>query len=145
MVNGTQMTLDEFSQETYLIQTVGASDSHARTSASQVEVLGLKEIAQACFSELCTFLDSSQKKRNPSTYSLRMLRICLALMADGISPGFSLLWTKGGTMRSGRFSIPKNLEYHRTEKGYSLSDVLEDEVDEKYYLSQAQVNKILFA
>ena len=51
----------------------------------------------------------------------------------------------GGTMRNGKFSTLKNSEYHRTEKGYSLSDILEDEVDEKYYLSQAQVNKILFA
>ena len=48
-------------------------------------------------------------------------------------------------MRNGKFSTLKNSEYHRTEKGYSLSDILEDEVDEKYYLSQAQVNKILFA
>ena len=145
MVNGTQMTLDEFSQETFLMPTAGASDSLVRTSASQESSSDLQEIAQACFSELCTFLGSSQKKKDPSTYSLRMLRICLALMADGISPGFSLRWTRGGTIRNGKFSIPKNLEYHRTEKGYSLSDVLEDTVDEKYYLSQAQVDKILFA
>ena len=104
-----------------------------------------ERIAQDSFSELCTLLGNSKKKRDLNGYSSRMLRICLALMVDGISPGFSVAWTRVGTMRSGRFSTLKISEFHRTGKGYSLSDILEDEVDEKYYLYQAQVEKILFA
>ena len=145
MENGMLPTLDECMQMTFPQQIVGVSDSHARTSASPEDKQDFSATVRACFSELCTFLDSSKKKRDPIPYSLRMLKICLVLMEDGISPDFSVAWTRVGTMRNGRFSTLKNSEYHRTEKGYSLSDILEDEVDEKYYLSQAQVNKILFA
>ena len=48
-------------------------------------------------------------------------------------------------MRNGRFSTVKTSECLRTEREYSLSDILEDEVDEKYYLSEAQTRKILWA
>ena len=143
MENGTQMTLDEFMPETSQKQTVGASDSLVRTSASQENSADLLATAQASFSELCTFLDSSKKKRDPLTYSLRMLKICCLLMEDGISPGFSLKWTRQGTMQSGRFSIPRTLEYRKTENAVSLSDILEDEVDETYFLSNHVTNRLL--
>ena len=143
MVNGTQMTLDEFSQETYLTQTVGASDSHARTSASAESKTDLEEAVHLCFSELCTLLDSSKKKRSLNGYSSRMLRTFLALTEDGISPDFSLSWTRQGTMQNGKFSTAKTSEYHRTEKGVSLSDILEAEVDEKYFLSEKATMRLL--
>ena len=145
MVNGMQMTLDEYLPEISQSQIVGVSDSLARISALQESSEAFKLIAQDSFSELCTFLDSSKKKRDLNGYSSRMLRICFQLMQDGISPDFSVAWTRGGTMRNGKFSTLKNSEYHRTEKGYSLSDILENEVDEKYYLSEEQTKKILFA
>ena len=144
MANGTLPTLDECMQMTFLQQTVGASDSHARTSASQEDKKDFKGTAQACFSELCTFLDKSQKKRSPIPYSLRMLKICLVLMEDGISPGFSLKWTKAGTMQSGRFSTLNTSESHRTENVVLLSDVLEESVDQKYFLSKEQTERIVF-
>lgn len=50
----------------------------------------------------------------------------------------------GGTMRSGRFSIPKTSECRRAEKEYLLSDILEDEVDEKYSLSPQIKTKLRF-
>ena len=96
MENGTQLILDEFMPEISQRQTVGASASHARTSVSQENNSALRETAQACFSELCTFLDKSQKKKDPNGYSLRMLRTCFLLMGDGTSPDFSLNWMRGG-------------------------------------------------
>ena len=145
MASGMQMTLGEYMQETFQEQTVGALDSPARTSPLPESSEEFKLIAQDSFSELCTLLGSSKKKRDLNGYSSRMLRICFQLMQDGTSPGFSVAWTRVGTMRNGKFSTLKNSEYHRTEKGYSLSDILEDEVDEKYYLSEEQTRKILFA
>lgn len=47
-------------------------------------------------------------------------------------------------MQNGKFSIPKILECHKTEKGASLSDILEDEVQQKYFLSKEQTEKIVF-
>mgnify|MGYP006935418771 CR=1 FL=1 len=72
------------------------SSTTVKTSPLQENSLDFKETVQACFSELCTLSDSLKKKINPLTFSLRTLRICLALMEDGISPGCSLKWSRGG-------------------------------------------------
>lgn len=66
-----------------------------KTSPLQENSLDFKETVQACFSELCTLSDNSKKKIDPLTFSLRTLRICLALMEDGISPDCSLKWSRG--------------------------------------------------
>lgn len=115
-VNGTQMTLEECMPEIFQTQTVGASDSHVRTYPLQENNSDLLATAQACFSELCTFLDNSKKKKDPLTCSLRMLKICLVLMEDGISPDFSLKWIGGGydaewcVLNSKYFGVPQNRE-----------------------------------
>ena len=126
------------------MRVVGASDSLVRTFQSQESNLDFKETVRACFSELCTLSDSSKKKINPLTFSLRTLRICLVLMEDGISPDCSLKWSRGGMMQNGRCSTPKISECHKTEKGVSLSDILEAGVPQKYFLSKEQVEKIVF-
>lgn len=116
MENGTQLTFEKCMPETYQKQTVGASDSHAKTSRSQESNSDFKEIVQACFSELCTLSDSSKKKINPLTFSLRTLKICLVLMEDGISPDCSLKWSRGGydaewqVLNSKDFGVPQNRE-----------------------------------
>lgn len=116
MENGTQLTFEKCMPETYQKQTVGASDSHAKTSRSQESNSDFKETVQACFSELCTLSDSSKKKINPLSFSLRMLKICLVLMEDGISPDCSLKWIGGGydaewqVLNSRDFGVPQNRE-----------------------------------
>lgn len=47
-------------------------------------------------------------------------------------------------MQNGKCSTPKILESHKTEKGASLSDILEAEVPQKYFLSKEQTEKIVF-
>lgn len=133
MENGMQMTFEECMPETFQKQTVGALDSHVRTYPLQENKSDFKETVQACFSELCTLSDSSKKKINPLTFSLRTLRICLVLMEDGISPDCSLKWIGRGMMQNGKCSTPKILESHKTEKGASLSDILEGEVPQKIF------------
>ena len=116
MENGTQMTLEEFMPEISQKQTSGASDSLVRISQLQESSLDLLETARHSFSELCTFLDNSKKKRDPLTYSLRTLKICCLLMEDGISPDFSLKWIGGGydaewqVLNSKFFEVPQNRE-----------------------------------
>ena len=51
---------------------------------------------------------------------------------------------RGGMMQNGKCSTPKILESHKTEKGASLSDILEAEVPQKYFLSKEQTEKIVF-
>ena len=47
-------------------------------------------------------------------------------------------------MRSGNFSILNTTEYHKTENGCLLSDILEPVVDKKYFLSKEQTERIVF-
>lgn len=116
MENGMQMTLEECMPGTFQKQIAGASDSLARISQLPENSLDFKETVQACFLELCTLSDNSKKKINPLTFSLRTLRICLALMEDGISPGCSLKWSRGGydaewqVLNSKDFGVPQNRE-----------------------------------
>lgn len=144
MESGTQMTLEDYMPKTFQEQIAGVSDSHVRTSPLQENSLDFKGTVQACFSELCTLSDNSKKKIDPLTFSLRTLRICLVLMEDGISPDCSLKWSRGGMMQNGRCSTPKISECHRTEKGVSLSGILEAEAPQKYFLSKEQTEKIVF-
>ena len=116
MENGMQMTLEECTPEIFQKPTAGASDFHAKTYPLQESKPDFKETVQACFSELCTLSDSSKKKIDPLTFSLRTLRICLALMEDGISPDCLLKWTGGGydaewqVLNSKDFGVPQNRE-----------------------------------
>lgn len=50
----------------------------------------------------------------------------------------------GGMMQNGKCSTLKISECHKTEKGVSLSDILEGEVLQKYFLSKEQTEKIVF-
>lgn len=116
MENGMQMTFEECMPETFPKQTVGASDSPVRTYPLQESKPDFKETVQACFSELCTLSGNSKKKINPLTFSLRTLKICLALMEDGISPDCSLKWSSRGydaewqVLNSKDFGVPQNRE-----------------------------------
>ena len=144
MENGTQMTFEECMPEIFRKPTAGVSDSLARIYPLQESKPDFKETVQACFSELCTLSGNSKKKINPLTFSLRTLKICLVLMEDGISPDCSLKWSSGGMMQNDRCSTPKISECHKTGKGVSLSDILEEEVPQKYFLSKEQTEKIVF-
>ena len=100
---------------THMLQTEQLS-TIAKISQLPESNLDFKETVQACFSELCTLSDSSKKKINPLTFSLRTLRICLVLMEDGISPDCSLKWNRGGydaewqVLNSKDFGVPQNRE-----------------------------------
>lgn len=144
MENGTQMTLELFPQEISQEQTSGALDSLAKTSALPEKESDFGAIVQACSSELCTWLAKSQKKKDPLTSSLRMLKICLLLMEDGISPEFSLRWTGLATMSNGSFSTPKISESPKTESECLLSDILDPDPPQRYFLSKEQTERIKF-
>ena len=143
MENGTQMMFEELSQTIYHEQNVGVLDFPAKTSVSQDTNADLKEIAQAYFLELQTLLNSSKRKIDPTPFSLKMLRIYFLLIEDSTSQDFSLSWTRSGTMRNGKLLTQNITVCHKTESEYSLSDILEDDVDEKYFLSREQAEKIM--
>jgi len=84
----------------------------------------------------------SLKKSNLLILSGKMLKELLALKEAGTLQECKLKWNKLGMMSTGKLSMPKISEYHKTES-VSLQSVLEKEVDEKYYLSKLAVAKII--
>lgn len=141
--NGIQMTFAELSQEKFQKPIAGASDSLVKTSVLPESSEGLKATAQACFLELQTFLSNSKKKIDPTIYSLKMYAILFQLIEDMILPDFSLSWPSAGMMQNGKFSILNITEYRKTASEYSLSDILETEVEPVYFLSREQAQKIV--
>lgn len=102
---------------TYPTQTSGASASHARTSASQASKKACKKVSEAdCFTKLCDCLPAVGKKIDPDGYSLKMLKIYLALETDLTSRGCCLKWGGYGyslqwdTLNSKDFGVPQNRE-----------------------------------
>ena len=140
--NGMQMTLEEWMPEACPEQTAGVSVFHARTSQSQETALGSQESVQACFSQLQDLLETSRKKIDPLTYSLRTLRTYLVLIEGLTSPNFSLSWTRSGMMRNGTCSTVSTSGCRRTGSECSLLDILEEDVPEKYFLSEKQTEYI---
>lgn len=98
-------------------QTFGVSASRARTSASQESKKACKKVSEAdCFTRLCDCLPDVKKKIDPDGYSLKMLRIYLALETDLTSRGCCLKWGGYGyslqwqVLNSKDFGVPQNRE-----------------------------------
>ena len=125
-------------------QTFGVSASRARTSASQESKKACKKVSEAdCFTRLCDCLPDVKKKIDPDGYSLKMLRIYLALETDLTSRGCCLKWGGTGTLSNGKCLTQKTSAFPKTGSACSLSAILEKSVDEKYFLSDQQTARIL--
>lgn len=129
---------------TYPTQTSGASASRAKTSASQASKKACRQASEAdCFTRLCDCLPDVRKKIDLNGYSLKMLKIYLALETDLISRGCSLKWEGMGILSNGTLSTAKTTAFPKTGSACSLSAILETSVDEKYFLSDEQTARIL--
>src|SRR5699024_10497176 len=76
-------------------------------------------------------------------YSLKTSKDSSTTMAELPSRPSSTPWMSSGMMRNGVCLILKISESHKTGNGCSLSDILEEQVDERYFLSEEQTRKIL--
>jgi len=81
-------------------------------------------------------------KINPDGFSLKMLRTSYQSMEDGILRRFCISYPKLGTTANGSLSIPSHT-FPKTESAFSLSDILERDVPERYFLSESQTQKLL--
>ena len=86
----------------------------------------------------------TEEENRPKYLFIENVENLLSINGGAISSNFSLSWTRSGTMRNGRLSTVKISEYRKTGSGCSLSDILEESVPEKYFLSREQVEKIAF-
>lgn len=81
---------------------------------------------------------------NLSIYSSRTSRGLLAMIKGIPLRQSSDRWMNWGMMSNGKCLTAKILEYHKTEKGATLSDILEDNVPEMFFLSvdRDQINQL---
>lgn len=104
---------------------------------------GLYGERSGLFLHLLTSSKAKRKKINPNGFSLKMLRDFYQVAGDEIISTISLSWMKQGTTLNGKCSTQKTTEFPKTENVSTLSDILEVEVDDKYYLSAEKAVAIL--
>jgi len=78
----------------------------------------------------------------PLIYSLRTSRDSSITIRERPSRSSSNRWMSWGMTANGRCLTARISVFPKTGKGCSLSDILEDKVDPKYFLSERGINKI---
>ena len=141
--NGTQVILGTCVRQSFRMQTAGALEHHARTSQSQGSEKECLETDQALYEKFLESWKNSKKKTDLNGLSMKMLRECFIATEDLTSYQSSLEWTDLGTISNGKISTAYG-SFHKTGSAYTLSDILEDMVPQKYYLSKEQIAKIVF-
>jgi len=137
--NATQQTLLKSQQKT------------SQTTISSAEVFPANLLAwlekeeDLTTPEALSFLTSLGflRKKDPDIFYSKMLKVCLVMTKEKLSRlclGFSPTL---GMECNGRYLIVKTSEFPKTESGSSLSDILEDKVDQKYFLSSDKTKQLL--
>lgn len=139
-VNFTLMTQGKSYLNSYPISSFFWADSLVNRSASQEQEKDLMTQEERCFSRLLELLPL----KNLSISSSKMFPDCLTMTQAGHLKQSSVRWMNWGTMLCGRYLTAKISEFHSHEIECSLSDILEDNVPEKYYLSRKQAEKLLY-
>lgn len=106
---------------------------------------GINGARSGLFLRLLNSSKAKVLKIDPHGLSLKMLRISCPFMEDGTLRPFLIRWPHSATISSTDFSIQRISAPLKTESGstLSLADILEPEVDQKYFLSQRAVEKLL--
>lgn len=73
----------------------------------------------------------------------KMLRESFPLAEAGILPLFYVNWPHWATVWNTHLSIPKTMVFPKAESVCTLSEILQAEVPEKYFLSDSQTKRLL--
>lgn len=87
--------------------------------------------------------DSSVVKES-HMYSLKMLRGFSTTTEEEPLESSSLVWMNWGMTSNGSVLTARISESHRTESGYSLSEILEENPDQKYFLSEDAMQRMVY-
>ena len=145
MVNGTQPTSARSTAGRFPKPISGASALRARISQLQAQEPDWPETAAVSFEKYFGFLKKWKKQIDPSGCSTRMLRACLVHDQDSTTFPFCLKWKDWGMMSNGRFLTAKIGQFRKTGRGSILSDILEAAVDQQFFLSRQQMEKIVLS
>lgn len=92
-----------------------------------------------CFLKLAEYL----KLKDLSLYSLKMSKGYSITTKGKLLVSSFKRWKNWGIELNGWFLTANFSEFPRTERGYSLSEVLEENVDQKYYLSESTIKNLV--
>ena len=112
---------------------------------SAVRRLGLEDAAAVCFLRLLDCSKAQHPKIDPNGLSLKMLKTSYPFTEDGTLRPFSIRWPKSAIVSNTDFLIQNSTAFRKTESEFTLSltDILEPETDEKYFLSSAATARLL--
>ena len=107
-------------------------------------VLPAKEKVSKIAHEVLSFLKSLGwlKVLDHDMLSWRTLKDFFRTTKEGRSESSSMRWMNWGILQNGSCLTAKISEYPKTGKGCSLSDILEQEVSDRYFLSDQQVESL---
>lgn len=134
------MTQEKSYPNSYPISTLFSEDFPVSPSQSQEQEKDLTIQEERCFLKLLELLPL----KNLSISSSKMFPDCLTMTQAGHLKQSSVHWMSWGMMCAGRYSTAKISEFRSHEIECSLSDILEDYVSERYYLSRKQAEKLLY-
>ena len=138
------MTISQQSiQHDYQKQISGVREALVKMCLSQGNEPAYTVSEVDSFLHLLNSSKAKKKKINPNGFSLKMLKDFYQVVGDEIISTISLSWTKQGMTLSGKCSTQKTTVYPKTENASTLLDILEVEVDDKYYLSAEKAVAIL--
>jgi len=126
------MTLGQLTLGSFPKQTATRQDFHAKVSVLLENGGGSKTQEALYFLKSCGWL----KPESLNTFSLKTSEGFFPMMEERLSEQSSALYGNWGTMRNGKCLTARTMGCHRTGRECSLSDILETEVDEKYFLSE---------
>ena len=139
MENGMQMTLPGFEQMISQRPRFTVSDFRAKVSAL-LESEAVSQIREALYSlKSCDWL----KFDSLNIYSLRTSEDSSTMTVGLHSRPSSEAWSSLGMAWNGRCVTANISEFHKIGRECSLSDILEESVDPKYFLSEHTVNRLL--
>lgn len=134
------MTQEKLYSNSYPISTFWSEDSPVSPSQSREQEKDLTIQEERCFLRLLELLPL----KNLSISTSKMFPVCLTMTQAKHLKQSSVHWMSWGMMCAGRYLTAKISEYPNHEIECLLSDILEDNVPEKYYLSRKQAEKLLY-
>src|SRR5699024_271119 len=143
--SGQRMTLQE-SQMT-IFDNLGIEDES--TSSAEVSHAKLFQLLgnvrdSMTLEELYSLKSHvSQISSDHAIYSLKTLKDCSITTTEIRSRQSSERWMNSGMMSNGICLTLRTLEFRKTGRGCSLSDILETNVDEKYFLSEELTERLI--
>jgi hypothetical protein len=135
----TMETSQKLKQKNYPTLT-----SYVEVSLVKRSLLQESEEDLKILEELCSLISpESCVKSNPLYYCLRMSKAYSLTKKGTLSKPSSERLMNWGMTVNGKCLTAKISESHKTESECSLSDILEEQVDPKYFLLEEQTKKIL--